>query len=266
MADARLFAKLDLGYFDNPKVADFVDDHPRVIFLHQRAILYSRQHLTDGEFPIRLVCRMVSASYCGSECDSECDYCRAVGAGLLERIDTRTGLVHDYLEHQDSADSVQRRASAGKKGAAARWSGSDANRIANGNTVGTGNGKAGTNAEERRGEESRAEQSERPRADVAALCEHLIQRIAGNGSKPPAATKAWHNEARLMLDRDKRPVDEAHRLIDWCQDSDFWRSNVMSMATFRKKYDTLRLQSQSQTEPQPPAYKTPEQIIAERGF
>ena len=35
MPDARLFAKFDLGYFDNPKIADFVEDHPRVIFLHR---------------------------------------------------------------------------------------------------------------------------------------------------------------------------------------------------------------------------------------
>ena len=87
MADARLFAKFDLGYFDNPKIADFVEDHPRVIFLHQRAFLYCRQHLTDGEFPVRLVARMVCATYCGSQCDAECDYCRGVQSGLFERVD-----------------------------------------------------------------------------------------------------------------------------------------------------------------------------------
>lgn len=150
MADARLFAKLDLGYFDNPKVADFIEDHPHALFLHLRAILYCRQHLTDGHFPVRLVCRMASASYCGSECEQECDYCRAVGAGLIERLDPRTGNVHDYLEHQDSAEDVQRRSKAGKKGAAARWSDPDADRNAKRNAK----GNATTNAEERRGEES----------------------------------------------------------------------------------------------------------------
>ena len=100
MADARLFAKLDLGYFDNPKIADFIEDHPHAIFLHLRAILYCRQHLTDGHFPVRLVCRMASATYCGSECESECDYCRAVAAGLFERVDAKTGNVskpEDFL-------------------------------------------------------------------------------------------------------------------------------------------------------------------------
>lgn len=158
MADARLFAKLDLGYFDNPKVADFIEDHPQVIFLHLRAILYCRQHLTNGRFPVRLVCRMVSATYCGSECGQECDYCRAVDAGLLDRIDPRNGYVHDYLKHQDSAEDVQRRSRAGKKGAAARWSESDANRNADRTT----DGNAEANAEERRGEESEESSRRRP--------------------------------------------------------------------------------------------------------
>lgn len=148
MADARLFAKLDLGYFDNPKIADFIEDHPHAIFLHLRAILYCRQHLTDGHFPVRIVCRMASATYCGSECESECDYCRATAAGLFERVDAKTGNVHDYLDHQDSAEQVQNRSRAGRKGAHSRWSEArDADRNADRN--------ADTNAEERRGEESK---------------------------------------------------------------------------------------------------------------
>ena len=152
MADARQFAKLDLGYFDNPKVADFVDEHPHVPILHLRAILYSRQHLTDGLFPIRLVVRMASATYCGSQCDAECDYCRGVSVGLFDRVNDRQGMVHDYLEHQQSSEDVKRLSNAGKKGAAARWgSESDADRNADRN--GTPNAEA--NAE--RGEERRGD-------------------------------------------------------------------------------------------------------------
>ncbi|WP_031010695.1 hypothetical protein [Streptomyces sp. NRRL F-5727] len=81
------------------------------------------------------------------------------------------------------------------------------------------------------------------REDVERLCEHLADRIVQNGSKRPSITKGWRDAARLMLDKDGRTEEAVHRAIDWCQDSDFWRSNVMSMPKLRDKYDTLRLQA-----------------------
>lgn len=81
------------------------------------------------------------------------------------------------------------------------------------------------------------------RVDVERICQHLADRIEGNGSKRPTITKAWRDAARLMIDRDGRTEDQVHGAIDWCQDSDFWRSNVLSMPKLREKYDTLRLQA-----------------------
>lgn len=234
MPDTRPWFKTDVGYFDNPKVADFLDDHPRVPILHLRAIAYCRQHLTDGDFPVRRVANLACASYCGSQCDSQCDVCRARIAGLISPLDDRRFIVHDYAKHQETAEQVARRKAAGQKGAAARWSENDhadrnANRIAKGNAI--------ANAEKRR------EEKKNVRDDVASLCSHLADRIEANGSKRPAIGKTWHDSARLLLDADKRPPQEAHQLIDWCQDSTFWRPNVLSMTKFREKYDTLRLQA-----------------------
>ncbi|MFI8200062.1 hypothetical protein ACIF6K_26660 [Streptomyces sp. NPDC085942] len=81
------------------------------------------------------------------------------------------------------------------------------------------------------------------REDVERICQHLAQRVEDNGSKRPTITKAWRTAARLMLDKDGRTEDQVHGCIDWCQDSDFWRSNVMSLPKLREKYDTLRLQA-----------------------
>jgi len=81
------------------------------------------------------------------------------------------------------------------------------------------------------------------REDVERVCTHLADRIEGNGSKRPTITKTWRTAARLMLDRDGRTEEQVHGAIDWCQDSDFWRSNVLSMPKLRDKYDTLRLQA-----------------------
>ena len=83
-----------------------------------------------------------------------------------------------------------------------------------------------------------------PREDVQSLCDHLRRRVVANGSRVNITAK-WREAARLLIDRDKRPPAEAHALIDWCQDHEFWRPNIQSMPKFREKYDTLRLQAQS---------------------
>jgi hypothetical protein len=86
--------------------------------------------------------------------------------------------------------------------------------------------------------------SEEENPDAVALCNHLRQRIIENGSKPPTITKRWLNEARRLIETDHRPVQQAHQLIDWCQQDSFWNSNIQSMPKFREKYDALRLKAE----------------------
>ena len=84
------------------------------------------------------------------------------------------------------------------------------------------------------------------RPDVERVCTHLADRIEANGSKRPTITKSWRTAARLLLDKDGRTEEQVHTAIDWCQDSEFWRANVLSMPKLRDKYDQLRLQAQRQ--------------------
>jgi hypothetical protein len=84
--------------------------------------------------------------------------------------------------------------------------------------------------------------SETPRADVEALCSRLVELMVSNGCAAPTITKAWRTSARLLLDRDARPLADALRVLEWSQQSEFWRSNIQSLPTFREKYDRLRLQ------------------------
>lgn len=84
-----------------------------------------------------------------------------------------------------------------------------------------------------------------PREDVELLCKRLHDRIVSNGSKS-IVTEGWRTAARLMLDRDDRDLDKALRLIDWCQDDDFWRPVILSMTKFRAKYDQMRLRANSE--------------------
>lgn len=89
------------------------------------------------------------------------------------------------------------------------------------------------------------------RPEVRALCDHLANRIAEDGSLRPAIGKGWMDAARLMLDKDGRTEVEVHAAIDWCQDHHFWRVNVLSMPTLRTKFDQLRKQAIADREGKP---------------
>jgi|TARA_Y100000034_G_scaffold12582_2_gene13215 hypothetical protein len=82
-------------------------------------------------------------------------------------------------------------------------------------------------------------------AEIQSLCAHLADAIVDNGSKRPTIGKGWHDAARLLVDKDRRPIDEAHQLIDWATSHEFWAANILSMPKFRAKYDQLRLQRQN---------------------
>ena len=81
------------------------------------------------------------------------------------------------------------------------------------------------------------------RPDVERLCRHLADRIEANGCRRPAVTKKWRDAARLMIDRDHLTEQQIMTAIDWCQDNEFWRSNILSMPKLREQYDQLRMQA-----------------------
>ena len=81
------------------------------------------------------------------------------------------------------------------------------------------------------------------RDDVESLCRHLADRVEGNGSPRPQVTKWWKDAAMRMLDSERRTEEEIHYVIDWCQDSDFWCSAILTMPKLRANYDAIRLQA-----------------------
>jgi hypothetical protein len=108
----------------------------------------------------------------------------------------------------------------------------------------SGNSPRGKEGNREQGRERKGAGTAEPaRADVDGLCSHLCARIVANGSRTPEITRGWRDAARLLIDKDERDLDEAHRLIDWCQDHHFWQSNILGMPKFRDQYDKLRLQA-----------------------
>lgn len=78
---------------------------------------------------------------------------------------------------------------------------------------------------------------------VRTLLDRLDDHIEANGSRRPARNKANADAMRLLLERDKRSVEEIIVVIDWCQADSFWKANILSAATFRKQYDKLRIRA-----------------------
>jgi hypothetical protein len=72
----------------------------------------------------------------------------------------------------------------------------------------------------------------------------------------------WSNEFRLMIEKDNRPQKQIICLIDWCQQDNFWKSNILSPIKLRKHYDRLVLKIQS--EKQTTKYNSPQQFSLER--
>lgn len=238
MADTRAYFKTDVGYFDNPKLVDALEERPRVLILHLRAIAYCAQHLTDGVFPIARVVRLAAANWCGSECDSQCDVCEAVALELFEGYDGRNLTVHDYLEHQRSASQAKRLSSAAKSAAEARWSGAKSNAKRN----------ADRNAEREEREKKKilsdsADAETRP--DVEDLLDYLDAAIkkADPDARTPNRTKGNRDAARRLLDLDGRTPEQVKAAIDFATTDEFWAPNIRSMSKLRDKYDQLRAQA-----------------------
>lgn len=49
----------------------------------------------------------------------------------------------------------------------------------------------------------------------------------------------WAGQVDLMIRIDKRVPEQIAQIIAWCQDNDFWKSNILSTQKLRKQYDQL---------------------------
>ena len=52
-----------------------------------------------------------------------------------------------------------------------------------------------------------------------------------------------------MLDADGRTEQEVMGAINWSQNHEFWRANILSMPKLREKYDQLLMQAKRGTKP-----------------
>lgn len=96
-----------------------------------------------------------------------------------------------------------------------------------------------------------------PRPDVEALCVRLHEKLIETDYKPlPKITDQWRTQARLMLDKDERNLDQALRLITWALENDFWSTNIASMGKFRQQYPKLLAAAKREHARQSPQART----------
>src|SRR5262249_44586494 len=69
----------------------------------------------------------------------------------------------------------------------------------------------------------------------------LILRNNPSAKITPAQIRNWAVTADRMVRLENRSEQQIHDLIEWSQDDDFWRSNILSMGKLREKFDQLTL-------------------------
>jgi len=266
MPPVEIFLKLSVTFADDPKVralARYGVDGILARDLYVQMCLHCKRLLTDGFVPEEQV-GLLSYPLPPEHANQLAKQLASVGLTKeASKGEAQGWQVLAFLKRNGSREDVERlsrvRAESGRKGGRPPGQGSGK---ANRNQVGKQN-KSRPNPETETESYTETEQEQDlvpaapPRDDVERLCSHLADRIEGNGSKRPPVTKEWRDAARLLMDRDGRTEDQIRAAIDWCQDDEFWRRNVMSMPTLRKQYDRLRLAAQgkggSQTSQNQPA-------------
>lgn len=88
-----------------------------------------------------------------------------------------------------------------------------------------------------------------PSEAAVVLTGLLIELLRKNDplAKIPANLHRWQTEADRLLGLDGRPLEDAKKVLAWCQADDFWKANILSMPKFRQKYPNLKLRMEAQS-------------------
>lgn len=82
------------------------------------------------------------------------------------------------------------------------------------------------------------------RSDVAAIVGAVAEHVAAQTGRVPRLPKAeWSRDARLLLDSDRVPLEDALRIVAWLQGpggARFWGSVILSPRKLRKHFPALR--------------------------
>ena len=258
MADKRAFAKFDVGYLDNPKMADVLDSSLHAICMHFASVLHCSQHLTDGLVAPKAMQRKVG----GTEADIQLlldaglwhgpgHDCEACWEACPEIPENRV-FVHDFLEHNRDAAEAKRVSKKRSEAAKARWN-SDANSNANRMQSALQNEpvcNAEREREKEREEEAKASSPETVRPDIDGVIQGFSELLKANDVKHKPG-KNWHDAARLLIDKDGYTPEQIMYVARFATTDEFWKSNILSIPKLRDKFESLKIKAQAQARPKP---------------
>ncbi|MHA7210812.1 hypothetical protein [Arthrobacter sp. MDT1-65] len=238
MSSARLFFKLHNGFPEHHKTIELSDKAFRQLI---EAWCYCSRNLNDGKLTNAQFSRLFSAK----------TRKELITAGFV--VAAGTGYeMHDYLEHQESAEDVEirrnKRIAAGKLGGKAKAenlasASHDAKQTPSkpladidvDRDIDKTNPKTSSS-------DADASDQEAPgfSPEVESLCQHLAAHITRNGNKPGTIGTRWKQAADRLIRIDGYTPDQIRQVIDWSQADEFWQGNILSMSKLREKFDTLK--------------------------
>jgi hypothetical protein len=78
------------------------------------------------------------------------------------------------------------------------------------------------------------------------LAQHFYSLILENNENAKQPNfEVWANDIRLMRERDIRTEEQIKYLMDWTQNDEFWKSNILSPSKLREKFDQLVIKVKS---------------------
>lgn len=90
------------------------------------------------------------------------------------------------------------------------------------------------------------------------LTQHLIDMMLANNPDSSIIKRLtekrqldWINQCRLMRERDERTPEQIRWMIDFSQNDEFWKTNILSMTKLREKFDQLWLKAEAKVRKSP---------------
>jgi hypothetical protein len=191
--------------------------------------------------------RSVQAAVKGCEMLGELKVERNAGRGGVNRFIVVMGEKVQILRGADSAGVRKDEASEASTAKGAESAGKAATGKGAESAPGTVSTKnSSTKSSDNSSGTKRSKEAELPRDDVERVCNFLAEWRVKLGCVRPTITKKWRTEARLMIDKDGRSLEDIKEITSWSQRHHFWQANIQSMPKLREQFDTLRLQKKSQ--------------------
>lgn len=211
---------------ENPKLVRISDRAFRLWF---HACCYCNRNLTDGRVPAALLAGL-------SHTSTRRTATELVDAGLLER-DGEDYLVHDYLDHNPSREEVEEERRRSRE-RTAKWR--ETRQVTRHTRVTNDVRDAHVTISDKEREVG-SKELDLASDNTLLVCDTLAAQIRERDPQAKFDPRGERSlrEARLLLERDGRSVDQVMAVLAWLRTDPFWSTVILSTAKLREKFTQL---------------------------